>query len=105
MRTILGKSRHQVQFSSLDELIAPDNRVRMLDAFVEKLDMRGIGIKQTKTEKQKAKATSGGAPRYDDKLLLKLYLYGYLNKIRSSLKLEQECSRNIELRWLMPYLA
>jgi transposase len=105
MKTIKGINRQQVQFSSLDGQLAPDNPVRILDAFVEKLDMPGIGIKQNKGSKQTGKANAGGAPRYDDRLLLKLYLYGYLNKIRSSRKLEQECKRNIELRWLMQELA
>jgi transposase len=105
MRIIKGINRHQVQFSSLDELIAPDNPVRILDAFAERLDMRGVDIKPRKTAKRAVKTNAGGAPRFADKLLLKLYLYGYLNKIRSSRKLEQECSRNMELRWLMQELV
>ena len=87
MKTIQGVSRHQVQFSSLDELVAAENPVRILDAFVEKLDIGAIGIiQQQKTNKPVIKSNPGGAPRFDDKLLLKLYLYGYLNKIRSSRK-------------------
>lgn len=105
MKTIQGTSRHQIQFSSLDNKIAADNTVRLVDAFVEKLDMRGMGIQPYKTSKQTNKANAGGAPRYADKLLLKLYLYGYLNKVRSSRKLEQECMRNVELRWLMQELV
>jgi transposase len=105
MKIIKGINRHQVQFSSLDEQIASDNPVRILEAFVERLDMRIIGIQQNKSVKQTVKANAGGAPRYADRLLLKLYLYGYLNKIRSSRKLEQECSRNVELRWLMEELV
>jgi transposase len=109
MKTIKGTSRHQVQFSSLDDLIAADNPVRILDAFVEKLDpiaigLAKMGIKHANVSKQQTKTNPGGAPRFDDRLLLKLYLYGYLNKIRSSRKLEQECSRNVELRWLMQEL-
>ena len=105
MKTIKGISRQQMQFSSLDDQIAADNPVRILDAFVEKLDLQQLGIKKDTTDKKPAKTNPGGAPRFDDKLLLKLYLYGYLNKIRSSRKLEQECCRNMELRWLMQELC
>ena len=98
MKIIQGISRHQMQFASLDDFIAADNPVRIIDVFVEKLDVvkPGIALQQSKS-----KVNSGGAPRFDDKLLLKLYLYGYLNKIRSSRKLEQECGRNGELLWLV----
>lgn len=102
MKIIKGNSRHQVQFSSLDDLIASNNVVRIIDAFVEKLDVIKIGIAHSGKQQQ---TRPGGAPRFDDKLLLKLYLYGYLNKIRSSRKLEQECRRNVELRWLMQELS
>ena len=101
MRIIQGTSRHQMQFGSLDNFIAADNPIRIVDAFVEKLDVMKLGISFQPTP---PKVKPGGAPRFDDKLLLKLYLYGYLNKIRSSRKLEQECSRNVELRWLMQEL-
>src|SRR6266513_1037615 len=104
MKIIKGISRHQMQFSNLDDLIAADNAVRIVDAFVEKLDLPKIGIEQHGAKQRQSKINLGGAPRFDDKLLLKLYLYGYLNKIRSSRKLEQECYRNVELRWLMQEL-
>jgi transposase len=102
MKIIKGNSRHQMQFTSLDELVAADNPIRILDAFVEKLDSVVIGIEPAGKKQQ---TRPGGAPRFDDKLLLKLYLYGYLHKIRSSRKLEQECRRNVELRWLMQELV
>jgi transposase len=106
MKIIHGISRQQMQFTSLDDLVAADNPVRILDAFVDKLNISKLGIEQDNTGKQqKSKVNPGGAPRFDDKLLLKLYLYGYLNKIRSSRKLEQECHRNAELRWLMQELV
>jgi transposase len=106
MKMIEGTSRHQMQFSSLNDLIAADNAVRIIDAFVDKLDIVQLGIPHELTIKQQSsKINPGGAPRFDDKVLLKLYLYGYLNKIRSSRKLEQECYRNIELRWLMQELS
>jgi len=102
MKIIKGLNRQQIQFNSLDDQVAVDNPVRIIDAFVDRLDMGSLGIK--KLPAQLRKSNPGGAPRYDDKLLLKLYLYGYLNKIRSSRKLELECSRNMELRWLMQEL-
>ncbi len=102
MKTIKGISRQQLQFSSLDDQITSDNPVRIIDAFVEKLDLKRLGIA---AHGQKIKPGVGGAPRFDDKILLKLYLYGYLNKVRSSRKLQQECRRNMELRWLMQELA
>lgn len=103
MKIIKGKNRQQIQFNSLDDQVAVDNPVRIIDAFVDRLDMGSLGIKKVPAQLRKSKP--GGAPRYDDKLLLKLYLYGYLNKIRSSRKLEQECTRNVELRWLMQQLV
>lgn len=106
MKTIQGTSRHQMQFTSLDDLIAADNPVRIIDAFAGKLDLVQLGIqRRISGRQQKSKASLGGAPRFDERLLLKLYLYGYLNKIRSSRKLEQECYRNVELRWLMQELS
>jgi transposase len=106
MKIIQGISRQQIQFSSLDDQITADNPVRILDAFVEKLDLIKLGIaQQSATKDQSSKINPGGAPRFDDRMLLKLYLYGYLNKIRSSRKLQQECNRNVELRWLMQELS
>jgi transposase len=102
MKVKAGISRNQIQFISLDDQIATDNPVRIIEAFVEKLELQKLGVKR---KRKKQKKNSGGAPRFDDRLLLKLYLYGYLNKIRSSRKLEQECNRNIELRWLMGQLV
>jgi transposase len=105
MKIIQGTSRQQMQFSSLDDFVSTENPVRIIDAFVEKLDLKKIGIGETKRQKKQPATHPGGAPRYEDKLLLKLYLYGYLNKIRSSRKLEQESCRNVELRWLMEQLT
>lgn len=107
MKIIKGTSRQQIQFTSLDDLVVPNNPVRIIDAFVDKLDPIAIGLSQIgiKRDSNKQQSHAGGAPRFDDKLLLKLYLYGYLNKIRSSRKLELECNRNAELRWLMQELA
>lgn len=79
-----------------DEKIAADNPVRVLEVFVDSLDMKELNFKNADRQKEKA-----GRPSYNPKDLLKLYLYGYFNGIRSSRKLERECERNIELFWLI----
>ena len=80
---------------SLDEYVSEDNPVRGIDAYVGLLDWRGLGFADTRKSKR-----SDGQKAYHPTLLLKIYLYGYLNKIRSSRALEKECGRNIELMWL-----
>ena len=96
MGFIEGVGRQQmVMFpESLDEYIAEDNPVRFVDAFVGSLDVRGLGF-----ERSVPKET--GRPPYDPRDLLKLYIYGYLNRIRSSRKLEKEAGRNVEVMWLL----
>lgn len=79
-----------------DDMIAEDNPVRVLDAFVEALDMEKLKFTRATVNISKA-----GRPGYNPKDMLKLYLYGYFNGIRSSRKLEKECHRNIELFWLI----
>lgn len=98
MQFIQGTNRHQTYFSTLEQQVAADNPVRIIDAFIDKLDLQKLGFSHTIHKIE-------GRPPYASPLLLKLYLYGYLNKIRSSRKLEQECCRNIELRWLMQELC
>lgn len=88
-----GISRHQISFGSLEDQIAPDNPVRIIDAFVDMLDLKTFGF-------QHIQAKQTGAPSFHPSLLLKIYFYGYFNRIRSSRKLEKECERNIEMRWL-----
>ena len=97
MQFIQGTSRSQTYFSTLDDQVSSNNAVRLIDAFVDKLDLLQLGF--TKTIHK-----SEGRPPYAPAVLLKLYLYGYLNKIRSSRKLERECIRNVELQWLMQQL-
>src|SRR5487761_2041901 len=94
MQYIQCNNRNQTYFITLDDQLATDNPVRLIDAFVDKLDLQKLSFGKTvpKTE---------GRPPYAPQVLLKLYLYGYLNKIRSSRKLEKECGRNIELQWLL----
>src|SRR5215472_387212 len=79
---------------TLEELIPDDHVCRVIDAFVARLDMAGLGF-------ERAEAAETGRPGYDPRDLLKLYLYGYLNQIRSSRRLESECRRNVELMWLL----
>jgi transposase len=109
MNHIQGIDRFQITFSSLDEQIDKENPVRIIDAFVEKLDLDLLGFvnKPPKTdESQQPKPSSlDGRPSFELKSLLKLYFYGYFNGIRSSRRLEKECSRNIELRWLLGALT
>jgi transposase len=94
MQYIQGLNRHQSYFSTLNEQVADDNTVRLIDAFIEKLELQPLGFTGTVPK-------SEGRPPFAPQVLLKLYLYGYLNKIRSSRKLEKESSRNIELQWLL----
>ena len=88
MQFIQGNNRHQTFFSTLEDQVAADNPVRLIDAFIDKLDLQKLGF-------QKTVHHSEGWPPYAPQVLLKLYLYGYLNKVRSSRKLERECSRNV----------
>jgi len=73
-------------------LVPADHDCRVIDAFVDKLAMKELGF-------ERAEAAGTGRPGYDPRDMLKLYLYGYLNQIRSSRRLEQECLRNVELMW------
>ena len=98
MQFITGNNRQQTYFSTLEDQVAADNSVRLMDAFIDKLDLQKLGFTNTKHK-------SEGRPPYAPAVLLKLYLYGYLNKIRSSRKLEKECIRNNELQWLLQSLA
>ena len=78
----------------LDDLIPVDHMCRAIDAFVARLALSELGF-------ERAQAAETGRPGYDPRDLLKLYLYGYLNQIRSSRRLEAECRRNVELMWLL----
>ena len=97
MQFIQGSDRHQTYFATLEEVVSTDNPVRLIDAFIDKLDLQKLGFGNTVHKRE-------GRPPYAPAVLLKLYLYGYLNKIRSSRKLEKECSRNTELQWLLQSL-
>lgn len=94
MAYLAAQDRFQFQMRSMDEYVSKDNPVRFVDAFVDKLELSKLGfvIETAKTE---------GRPAFEPKIFLKLYLYGYLNCIRSSRKLERETYRNVELHWLL----
>ena len=96
MTHISGFERSQLLLlpEAIDDYVAADNPVRFIDAFVDGLDLKAAGF-----ERVEAKAT--GRPGYAPGDLLKLYIYGYLNRVRSSRRLEAECHRNIEVIWLL----
>ena len=98
MKYISGQNREQITLFpiSLDDSIDDNNEVRLIEEFVESLKIEDFGFKVNHIE--------NGRPAYHPKDLLKLFIYGYLNRIRSSRQLEKECKRNIELMWLMKTL-
>jgi transposase len=97
-RAGLDRSQTLLFPESLDDYVSADNPVRFLDAFVAGLDLHALGF-------SKARCADTGRPPYDPAALLKLYLYGYLHRIRSSRLLETECHRNVEVIWLLRKLA
>lgn len=100
MGFVQGESRSQGALfpMSLDELIPEDHLVRVIDLWVDRVDVARLGF-------AKALPKGTGRPPYDPADLLKLYLYGYLNQLRSSRKLERESHRNIEVLWLLRRLT
>ena len=96
MGYICGEARGQQTLfpAALDDLIPSDHLCRVIDAFVGRLDFHALGF-------MRAEAAETGRPGYDPRDLLKLYLYGYLQQIRSSRRLETECRRNVEAMWLL----
>lgn len=97
MKFITGKDRSQTEFFCLDQAVSGDNEVRLIDLFVGAARLSDYGFKMEFIE--------NGRPAYHPADLLKLFIYGYMNRIRSSRQLEKECKRNIELMWLMKGLA
>lgn len=94
-RYIEGQDRQQATLlpECLDDFIAEDNPVRIVDAFVNELDLASLGFAG-------ATPAQTGRPSYHPAVLLKIYIYGYLNRVPSSRRLERECQRNVELMWL-----
>jgi transposase len=99
-RYVEGQDRSQTTLfpESLDEYIAEDNPVRVVDVFVDELDLKELGFDGAEPE-------ATGRPAYHPATLLKIYIYGYLNRVQSSRRLEREAQRNVELIWLTGRLA
>ena len=100
MSYVCGEDRGQAALlpAAIEDYVASDAPVRVIDAFVDGLDVGGLGF-------GRSVPAATGRPPYDPRDLLKLYVYGYLNEVRSSRRLERECSRNVEVMWLLRRLA
>src|SRR5476649_1010417 len=99
-RYVEGENRSQSTLfpESLEDYIAEDNPVRVVDVFVDELDLREMGF-------EGAEPDATGRPAYHPATMLKLYIYGYLNRLQSSRRLERETQRNVELIWLTGKLS
>lgn len=100
MAHVAGQSRYQSTLfpETLDDVIAADNQVRVIDLFVDQLKLAAAGF-------SKVEAEETGRPPYAPGDLLKLYIYGYLNRVRSSRRLAAEATRNVEVMWLINRLT
>ncbi|MBL1142097.1 MAG: transposase, partial [Proteobacteria bacterium] len=98
-RFIEGESRTQATLfpEALDEYISEENPVRVIDIFVDELNLDTMGIT--------IEPADTGRPAYHPAMMLKLFIYGYFNRIQSSRRLEREAGRNVELMWLLGRLA
>src|SRR5215470_17080480 len=96
MGHVAGRSRDQLTLfpTTLNEAVGADHPVRVIDAFVDGLDLGALGFARVQAEVM-------GRPPYAPGDLLKLYVYGYLNRVRSSRGLEREATRNVEVMWLV----
>jgi len=92
-KTGLSRLQYGLFATPLEDMIAPDNTVRVVDAFVDSLDLEKLGFRAVRPQNR-------GASSFGPNILLKIYFYGYLNRVRSSRRLEAECRRNVELMWL-----
>src|ERR671912_1798369 len=99
-RFVEGEDRRQATLlpACLDDYVASDNPVRVIEAFVDELYLAALGFAGVVPE-------ATGRPAYHPATLLKIYLYGYLHRVPSSRRLEQETRRNLELIWLTGQLA
>ncbi|MBE7183823.1 MAG: IS1182 family transposase [Methylobacterium mesophilicum] len=99
-RFVEAADRHQASFlpACLEDYVDPDNPVRVIDAFVDELDLAELGF-------ARVQPAATGRPGYAPGTMLKLYVYGYLHQLTSSRKLEREAGRNIELMWLVGKLV
>jgi transposase len=96
---IQGEDRNQSTLfpERLDDYVAEDSAVRVIDVFIDELDLSGLGFK--------TQPNDTGRPAYHPATMLKLFVYGYLNRVHSSRRLEREAQRNVELMWLTGRLA
>ncbi len=96
---IEGEARTQSTLfpEALDDYITEENSVKVIDVFIDNLDLSHLGFKTIPADT--------GRPAYYPGTMLKLYVYGYLNRIQSSRRLEREADRNVELMWLLGRLA
>ena len=96
---IEGADRQQTTLfpECLDDYVAEESAVRVIDVFVDELDLSGLGFRTD--------ANETGRPGYHPTTMLKLYIYGYLNRVQSSRRLEREAQRNVELMWLTGRLS
>jgi transposase len=99
-RFVEGDDRKQVALlpECVDDYIGQDNPVRIVDVFVDELDLTTLGFNGTTP-------AITGRPSYHPGVMLKIYIYGYLNRVPSSRRLERECQRNVEMMWLTGRLA
>jgi transposase len=95
---IEGINREQMTYWSLEDMVAEESLVRVIDRYIDTCDLNELGF--TRTE-----PAGTGRPGYPPGPLVKLYVYGYQNTTRSSRKLEKECKRNVEVMWLTDYLT
>jgi transposase len=94
MQHIQGEERNQMMMFSLESAISPESFVRVIDAFVDAIDLKSFGFRHVECKEE-------GRPPYHPAILLKLYLYGYQNGIRTTRRLEREARLNIEVMWLL----
>ena len=99
-RFVEGEDRRQGVLlpEYLDDFVAEENQVRVIEAFVDELDLAPLGFAGVTP-------AATGRPSYHPSVLLKIYVYGYINQIASSRRLEREAQRNVELMWLIGRLA
>ena len=99
-RFVEGEDRRQGVLlpEYLDDFVAEENQVRVIEAFVDELDLRALGFEGVVPE-------ATGRPAYHPATMLKIYVYGYVNQIASSRRLEREAQRNVEMMWLTGRLA
>jgi transposase len=96
---IEGENRYQSTMvpERLDDYVGEDSATRVVDVFIDRLDLSGLGFKTEPADM--------GRPAYHASTMLKIYVYGYLNRVQSSRRLEREAQRNVELMWLVDRLA